>query len=105
MVFEAIKEIGDLIDEVRVDLPDAGPFDIVARITGTFVGTLRIQRSADGKTYGNVTARNINTGAAADPTAPATVQIRATAADKSARVNFSAYTSGKARCEVAVIRV
>lgn len=100
-----IGTLSDTVGELRLQMPDPAQYDIIVRITGTWVGTIQTQRSADNKAFSAITPRNINTGTSADATANGTFAARCTAADKAARVKFSAFTSGSARVEATLLPV
>lgn len=105
MVFDGIRELSNAVDYLILQTPDAGQFDVLYRLTGTWVGTIQCQRTADLKTFAAVTPRQINSGTSADATANGTYAARLTAADKGAKLIFSSYTSGTARIEAALVRV
>lgn len=103
--FLASRKFVNTSDFLLVETPDNGQFDVIIRVSGTFVGTLKAERTADLKTFAALTLRDVNAGTTGNPTAPATVQSRLTAADKGVKVSLSAYTSGTVVAEVLLIRV
>lgn len=68
-----------------------GPFNV--SIWGTFVGTVKVERSFDGGTTWLVCSRDAE-GAEAAFTAPATLRIDEPERDVKYRVNCTAFTSG-----------
>lgn len=104
-----VKELGAAQatdgSEARIQIPDAAAHILYFRVSGTFVGTLKGQRSADMKVFADGVVTSVTTGTQANPTAVGNYAVLLTAADKAARVIFSAYTSGTARIEAWVNRV
>lgn len=99
------KEISATTDEVKLKITAAEVRSLlVARISGTFVGTIKIQTSDDnGKTWADGTVVKMDTGATGNPTGVGTYCALLGASANAGRVIFSAYTSGAARIEATTV--
>lgn len=101
-VYSRSRKLSSTTDEVRLKLPVAhGRAIVIARISGTFVGTIKIQTSDDGKTWadGLVILVASSGAASGNPTTTGTYACLLGAAAVAGRVIFSAYTSGEALVE------
>lgn len=103
-VSEVVATLNDTVG-FALDRPADADLRIgIARIEGTFVGTLKIQWSADFKTWNDGTVYTVGAATQANPTG---VGVFAAVLDVTAkywRVIFSAYTSGSARVALHAVR-
>ena len=90
-------------DALILDVPNDATYSAIVRLSGVFVGTVRIYSSTDlGATYTNRTVTDVAGTTQADPTAVGLYAIDCTAGADYVKVAFSAYTSGTATAEVAL---
>lgn len=101
--FLTTKRLSDAVNSVLVPFPDGRRRILIARLTGTFVGTLKLQTSDDGKTFTDGSVFKVDTGAAGNPTAQGVYAALLGATAKWGRILFSAYTSGEVFVEATTI--
>lgn len=104
MQYDGIRQLSDTVQFLILQMPDADQRDAIVRLSGTWVATVKIQRSADLKTWADLTVTNVVSGAQANPTGNGVFGAQATAADRAVRVILSAYTSGIVRVEGLLVK-
>jgi hypothetical protein len=106
--FRAIESLSGVFGSGggKVRLPIESPATqriAIVRITGTFVGTLKIQSRIAGGAYTDASVFTAGAATNANPTAPGVYAAILLANAVEAQVIFSAYTSGTARVEAVVV--
>lgn len=99
-VFQAAETLNSTSGRVRI--PIVSPATqrlLIARITGTFVGTIKIQSRIAGGAFTDASVFAMGAATNADPTTVGIYAAILQANAVEAQVVFSAYTSGSARIE------